>query len=124
MKTFKEMAKQKGLNTSNKFDDLLESDDDERFRDFKKKIKQACRAADIDIKMMSVLNKDDTFEIIMPLKKLIGPSTRKFCADRWNSFFENVGIEVDFEDNISEAIEGVNVSVPLLFDSESFKEIE
>jgi len=115
--------KAKGLQDKNKFDRLMEAID-EREREFNKRLKKACDAADVDIKFMSVTAKDDTIVLYIPLKKLIGPETREFCSDKWNTFFEKAGISVDFLDNIDDAVDGMDVVVPLTFDKNNFQEIE
>lgn len=97
-------------------------DDQEKL--FKKRLKKACDAADVDMKFMSVTTKDDTIVLYIPLKKLIGPETREYCADKWNTFFDKAGISVDFLDNIDDAVDGMDIVVPLTFDKNSFQEIE
>lgn len=123
MKTLKEMIKAKGLEEKTVLDQMLEEADDQE-KEFKKRLKKACQAADVDYKSISIEEKNDTIVIGIPLKQLFGPQTRAFCADRWNVFFNKAGIEVDFSDNVEKAVSGINIVVPLVFRRDNFSEIE
>lgn len=123
MKSLKQIIQAKGLQEKNKFDIIMEVEED-NIKEFKKRLKKATDAAGVSLKLITVHAKDDTIEINIPLNKLIGPATRKFCADRWNGFFETAGLQVEFYDNIEDAIEDLNVIIPMTFDRNSFAEIE
>jgi len=123
MKTIKEMMKERGIANKTDIDKILEAEDAQE-KEFKKRLKKACDAADINFKSLSVETKDDTFVLHIPLKQLIGPKTRQFAADRWNVYFEKVGIDVDLLDNIEKAFSEINVIVPVVISRDSFGEIE
>lgn len=44
------------------------------------------------------------WEFQMPLNILFGRRTQAFCAQYWDDFFAQAGIDVSFEDNIKEAL--------------------
>jgi len=92
--------------------------------DFKKRLKKACGLAGISFEEIKIDENNNFFELRIPLNKLIGPSTREFCADRWNTFFAQAGIKVDFRDNLNDALNSIELLVPLRFDKNSFEEIE
>lgn len=104
--------------------DLIKQIAKKRENDFKKKIKKICQAAGIGFEEVKIDEHNKFFELRIPLNQLIGPSTREFCADRWNTFFAQAGIEVDFRDNLNKALNSLDLLVPLRFNKENFKEIE
>ena len=51
---------------------------------------------------------NDHYEFSVPLPVLIGPSTRKFCSDKWNSILKQADINVDFSNEIEEVIQQIS----------------
>jgi len=123
MKTFKQILRERGIAEEDQLA-VIQKIAKKREAAFKKKIQKACDLAGIKIEEVKIDDNRKYFELRIPLNKLIGPSTRQFCADRWNTFFAQAGIEVDFRDNLDDALGSINLLVPLKFDKESFKEIE
>lgn len=122
MKTFKEILRERGINEEDQIDRVRKIAKDSE-KQFKSKLKKACSLANVDFQEIKVTEGDDFYEIRVPLQQLIGPATRSFSADRWNIFFEKAGIQVNFRDNIEQALNRIDVLVPLRFDKKSFEEI-
>ena len=49
-------------------------------------------------------DKGNYYQFTMPLVVLFNKGTRKYCAQYWDSFFREAGIDTTFEDNITEAL--------------------
>jgi antitoxin component YwqK of YwqJK toxin-antitoxin module len=52
----------------------------------------------------SFQDKGDSYAFTMPLVILFNKSTRKYCAQYWDAFFKDAGIDTTFEENITEAL--------------------
>lgn len=52
----------------------------------------------------SFQDKGDSYQFTMPLVVLFNKGTRKYCAQYWDAFFREAGIDTTFEDNITEAL--------------------
>jgi len=122
MKTFKQILKEKGIEITDRIE-LARRVAKKLENSFKNKIRRICQTAGVDFREVKIKEEGKAFVLYIPLKKLIGPATRQFCANRWNAFFEQAGIQVDFRDNIETAINNIDVLVALKFDKNNFKEI-
>ena len=49
-------------------------------------------------------DKGNYYQFTMPLVVLFNKGTRKYCAQYWDAFFREAGIDTTFEDNIAEAL--------------------
>jgi len=49
-------------------------------------------------------DRGSSYEFSMPLRILLGPATREFCAKYWDDFFAKADIRTTFKDNIDEAL--------------------
>jgi len=66
----------------------------------------------------------DGWEFDLPLNVLLGPKTRKYCNELWKTIMKNAGIEMDFADEIKNAIDKLdNYKVTMKINSSLDKEV-
>jgi len=65
------------------------------------------------------------YEFSMPLRILLGPATRDFCAKYWDDFFQAADIRTTFKDNIDEALKQTGgISLTMKLNKGLTKEVE
>jgi hypothetical protein len=65
------------------------------------------------------------YEFSMPLRILLGPATRDFCAKYWDDFFAAADIRTTFKDNIDEALKQTGgISLTMKLNKGLTKEVE
>lgn len=67
---------------------------------------------------------DAGFEFDVPLKVLLGPKTRKFCANLWNNIVKKGGVNVDFSEEIEEAVAKIGDIVITMKLNERLEEVD
>jgi len=65
------------------------------------------------------------WEFQMPLNILFGRRTQAFCAQYWDDFFSQAGIDVSFEDNIRQALDKAgNISLVMTISKDMEDEVD
>lgn len=74
---------------------------------------------------LNLVDRGDYYEFSMPLKILFGQKTQDFCSKYWNDFFLSADIDVDFKDNIQNALRQTEgISLTMKINKKITKEVE
>ena len=93
-------AKEKNANQRTKIEDKI-------FQYKVDKLNNILESEGIDFRF-NIKKVDDHFEFDIPLEVLIGPKTRKSCADNWKSVMSKADINMDFSDELNRIIKSMS----------------